>query len=83
MGALGEYPKDEMLRRLKAEVAVGEGGPVDPVQPALHLIAVVAQGEPGKAGKYRMVMPDEIVNQVYGWAKEGERHPVHRHPDRP
>jgi hypothetical protein len=41
-----------------------------PVQPALHLIAVVAQGEPGKAGKYRMIIPDAIVNQVYGWAKE-------------
>ena len=43
-----------------------------PVQPALHLIAVVAQGEPGKAGKYRMVMPDEVVNRVYGWAKEAK-----------
>ncbi|MEI6306680.1 MAG: hypothetical protein WCP33_07645, partial [Deltaproteobacteria bacterium] len=41
-----------------------------PVQPALHLIAVVAQGEPGKSGKYRMIMPDELINQVYGWAKE-------------
>ncbi len=41
-----------------------------PVQPALHLVAVVAQGEPGKAGKYRMIMPDKIVNQVYDWAKE-------------
>jgi hypothetical protein len=36
----------------------------------LHLIAVVAQGEPGKAGKYRMVMPDATINQVYGWARE-------------
>lgn len=71
MGALGEFPKDEMLRRLKAEVAKWEkADPATPVQPALHLIAVVAQGEPGKSGKYRMVMPDEIVNQVYGWAKE-------------
>ena len=71
MGALGEYPKDEMLRRLKGEVAKWEAAdPSLPVQPALHLIAVVAQGEPGKAGKYRMVMPDKVVNQVYGWAKE-------------
>ena len=40
------------------------------MQPALHLIAVVAQGEPGKAGKYRMLMPDAVVNEVYGWARE-------------
>jgi hypothetical protein len=71
MGALGEYPKTEMLRRLKQEVARWEkADPLRPVQPALHLIAVVAQGTPGKAGKYRMIMPDSIVNQVYGWAKE-------------
>ncbi len=71
MGALGEYPKDEMLRRLKKEVARWEKADRShPVQPALHLVAVVAQGEPGKAGKYRMIMPDAIVNKVYDWAKE-------------
>ncbi len=31
---------------------------------------MVAQGEPGKAGKYRMIMPDKIVTKVYDWAKE-------------
>ncbi len=71
MGALGEYPKDEMLRRLKAEVAKWEkADPSMPVMPALHLVTVVAQGEPGKAGKYRMIMPDVVVNEVYSWAKE-------------
>jgi hypothetical protein len=71
MGVLGEYPKDEMLRRFKSEVDKwGKADPAHPVQPALHLIAVVAQGKPGPAGKYRMVMPDKIVNDVYGWAKE-------------
>lgn len=71
MGALGEFPKDEMLRRLKGEVAKWQAAdPATPVQPALHLIAVVAQGEPGKNGKYRMIMPDKIINQVYGWARE-------------
>jgi hypothetical protein len=71
MGVLGEYPKEEMLRRLKVEVAKWQQiEPSRPVQPALHLVTVVAQGEPGKAGKYRMVMPDKIVNEVYGWAKE-------------
>jgi hypothetical protein len=71
MGALGEYPKEEMLRRLKVEVDRWQkADPSLPVQPALHLVTVVAQGEPGKAGKYRMIMPDKIVNQVYDWAKE-------------
>jgi hypothetical protein len=71
MGVLGQYPKAEMLRRLEAEVDNWRrADPSHPVQPALHLIAVVAQGEPGKIGKYRMVMPDRIVNQVYGWARE-------------
>jgi hypothetical protein len=71
MGALGEYPKDEMLRRLKVEVAKWEkADPSLPVQPALHLVAVVAQGEAGKSGKYRMIHPDALVNEVYAWAKE-------------
>lgn len=73
MGALGQYPKDEMLRRLQKEVARWEkADPSHPVQPALHLVAVVAQGDPGKAGKYRMIMPDAIVNKVYDWAKEAK-----------
>lgn len=71
MGALGEFEKDEMLRRLHEEVARwDEADPDHPALPALHLIAVVAQGDPGKAGMYRMIMPDEVVNRVYGWAKE-------------
>jgi hypothetical protein len=71
MGALGQYPKEEMLHRLKEEVDKWEkADPDHTVQPALHLIAVVAQGEPGKAGKYRMVMPDNIIRDVYEWAKE-------------
>ncbi len=73
MGALGEWQKDEMLQRLQGEVAKWEkADPSLPVQPALHLIAVVAQGSPGVAGKYRMVMPDKVVNEVYGWAKEAK-----------
>ena len=71
MGALGEFPREEMLLRLKGEVARWQAAdPATPVQPALHLIAVVAQGAPGKDRKYRMIMPDKVVDQVYGWAKE-------------
>lgn len=71
MGALGEHPKEEMLRRLKGEVeSWKKADPSREVLPALHLIAVVAQEEPGKAGKHRIVMPDKVINEVYGWAKE-------------
>jgi hypothetical protein len=71
MGVLGEFPKEVMLQKLKGEVAKWQAAdPATPVQPALHLIAVVAQGAPGKDGKYRMIVPDKTVNQVYEWAKE-------------
>lgn len=71
MGALGEYEKDDMLRRLQAEVAAWQrADPETPVQPALHLIAVVAQGDSGVTGKYRTIMRDKLVEEVYGWAQE-------------
>ncbi len=71
MGVLGEYQKTDMLHRLKLEAARWEGAdPAHPVQPALHLVAVVAQATPGKAGNYRMIMPDTVINQVHGWARE-------------
>jgi hypothetical protein len=71
MGVLGKYPKDEMLNRLAKEVESWEkADPAHKVQPALHLISVVAQGAPGPAKKYRKVMPDKIVDDVYSWARE-------------
>jgi len=71
MGVLGEFQKDEMIRRLKDEAEKWEqADPSMPVQTALHLIAAVAQPEPGKSGKYRTIMPEKLINQVYGWAKE-------------
>jgi hypothetical protein len=71
MGVLGEYDKDEMLRRLDNQVDEWRrADPETPVQPALHLIAVVAQGDAGVSGKYRTIMRDTLVEMVYGWAKE-------------
>ena len=71
MGVLGQYPKDEMLRRLRAQVAEWErADPTTPVIPALHMVAVVAQGEPGTAGHYRTISQDALVQRVYDWAKE-------------
>lgn len=65
MGALGEYEPKEMLSRLNSEVAKWEkADPSTPVQPALHYIAVVAQGDPGKDGKYRFRMPEKQIDSV-------------------
>lgn len=69
MGILGEVPPDEMLRRLDQEVAVwGRADPSTPVQPALHLIAVMAAGDPGPDSLYRIRMPDWRIEQVLEWA---------------
>lgn len=70
MGILGELPSDEMLAKLDKEVtAWSSADSATPVQPALHLIAVVAQGSPGTAGKYRLRMDSALIERVYGWAK--------------
>ena len=71
MGALGEFPKEEMLRRFKAQVAEFEkADPSTPVVPALHMVSVVAQADPGTTGKYRTITSDEKVQMVYDWARE-------------
>jgi hypothetical protein len=70
MGVLGEYPKDEMLRRLDAEVAKwNQADSAHPVTPCLHMVAVVAQGEAGTSGHYRSIMRDTTVKEVYSWAR--------------
>ena len=71
MGVLGEYPTDVMLAKLDTEVAKWrKADPATPVQPALHLIAVVAQGSPGRDGKYRLRMDSALIEKVYGWAQQ-------------
>jgi hypothetical protein len=70
MGILGEFETEDMLRRLDAEVAAwNKLDPAHPVQPALHLIAVVAQGAPGRDKKYRLRMDSTLIEKVYGWAR--------------
>jgi hypothetical protein len=39
------------------------------VQPALHLIATVAQGYPGRDRKHRLRMSDSLIERVAGWAE--------------
>jgi hypothetical protein len=71
MGILGELPPEEMLRRLEAvatEWAAADSG--QKVLPALHLIATVAQSYPGPARKYRLQMPDSVIERVANWAEE-------------
>lgn len=71
MGILGQIDPDSMLQKLEATAM--EWAKADPdrkVLPALHLIAVVAQGYPGPAKKYRLQMPDSLIERVAGWAEE-------------
>jgi hypothetical protein len=71
MGILGEIPPDQMLARLDSTVAQWRAAdPATPVQPALQLITVVAQGAPGRDGKYRLRMDSSLIEQVYGWAQK-------------
>ncbi len=71
MGILGELPPDQMLAKLDKEVAAwNRADPSTPVQPALHLIVVVAQGAPGRDGMYRLRMPDTLIEKIGTWAAQ-------------
>ena len=70
MGVLGEYEPDEMLRRLGDEVKKWQkADSLTPVLPAIHYIAVTAQGSPGKGNKYRMRMPFAQIDKALAIAK--------------
>lgn len=65
MGVLGQYPPEEMMRRLASTTAQWQAAdPSTPVIPALHYIAVVAQGSAGRDGKYRARMPDDQIDKA-------------------
>jgi hypothetical protein len=71
MGILGELPPEEMLARLDREVeAWKEADPSTPVRPALHMIAVMATGDPGADGKYRLRLPADAIEEVISWAEQ-------------
>ena len=71
MGILGELPKNEMLKKLKQEVRNWQAADSSiPVIPALHYIAVTAQGYPGKDGKHRLRMPSSQMDTIINWANE-------------
>ncbi len=65
MGILGALPPKEMMSKLDEEVEEWEkADPKTPVQPALHYIAVVAQGNSWKDETYRWRMPDKQIDSV-------------------
>ena len=70
MGILGEIPYDAMLAKLDSTVALWRAAdPGLPVQPALHLIVSVAQGQPGKDSMYRQRSDPDLIEKVYGLAR--------------
>jgi len=65
MGVLGEYPTDTMLAKLSEELRKWQAADSTvPVRPALHYIAVTAQGYPGKGDKYRLRMPFKQIDSL-------------------
>ncbi|CAM3950914.1 hypothetical protein [Flavobacterium weaverense] len=70
MGILGEIPRKEMLQKLQGEVAKWQAAePTVKAIPALHYIAVTAQGAPGKDNMHRMRMPFKQIDTIIKWAK--------------
>jgi hypothetical protein len=71
MGILGELPKQEMLNKLKGEVAKWQAADTTiPVLPALHYVAVTAQSAPQKDNMYRYRMPFHQIDTIVSWAKQ-------------
>ncbi len=71
MGALGKWPKNEMIPKLLAEVKKwNDADSVIKAIPALHYISATAQGSPGKDGKWRFRMPSGQIDTVIKWAAE-------------
>ena len=71
MGALGKWPKKEMIPKLLDEVKKwSDADSVIKAIPALHYIAVTAQGAAGKDGKWRLRMPFKQIDTILNWAKE-------------
>jgi hypothetical protein len=71
MGILGEIPKEAMFAKLLGEVKNWQAADsATPTIPALHYVAITAQGAPGKDGKHRLRMPFHQIDTIMSWAKE-------------
>jgi hypothetical protein len=71
MGILGELPPKQMLDKLMGEVKKWQKADTTvKAIPALHYIAVTAQGSPGKGNTYRLRMPFHQIDSVLSMAKK-------------
>jgi hypothetical protein len=70
MGVIGEYPEGEMLGMLDRTVAQWKAAdPATPIVPAIHLVAVVAQGSAGSDGMWRRRETPDMIERTYKWAQ--------------
>lgn len=73
MGILGEVPPKELWNKLNTEVKAWEkADSTTRVQPAIHYIAIVASGTPGKDGKFRTRMPAHQIDSALSIARMGD-----------
>jgi hypothetical protein len=73
MGILGELSPDQVFGRLRTQVAAfATADKSRPVTPALELVAVVAQPQPGPEGLYRLRMDPSLIDKVAGWAEQND-----------
>ena len=73
MGILGELPPKELWKKLNGEVKAWEkADSTTRVQPAIHYIAIVASGTPGKDGKFRTRMPAHQIDSALSIARMGD-----------
>jgi len=73
MGILGELPPDQMLAKLKQQIAAySANDPSRPFVPALELVTPAAQGWAGEDGLYRARMKPEVIEQVADWAEAND-----------
>jgi hypothetical protein len=73
MGILGELVPEQLFTRLRTQAnAYAAVDRSRPVVPALELVAVVAQGEPGPESLYRLRMERSLIDRVVGWADQNQ-----------
>lgn len=71
MGILGEMTPEKLFPRLRAQAeAYASADKERSAMPALELVAVVAQPQPGADGLYRLRMETDLIERVAGWAEE-------------
>ena len=71
MGILGEIPRDSMFAKLLGEVKNWQDADTaTKTIPALHYVAITAQGLPGKDGKHRLRMPFHQIDTIMNWAEQ-------------